>query len=418
MEATTGDTQPIDHMGLVAEMARDFADSGDIDVTLERGVARIADALGAQGASLFLLSEDGDKLVCRACTGPVDLTGLELPGDSGIVGRTVRTARTQLVQNVEADPDFWPDVDNDTGIATRSIVCAPMSVNARRLGAIELVNKTGGGHFTTNDANLLEALASAAALSVINARLTAEMVERETLRRELDLAASIQRAFLPTERAAEFPVHGHSVPARHISGDCYDIVERPDGRVWFCVADVAGKGVNAALVMAKTASLFRHLAKTAEEPGELLAALNRELCETATHGVFVTAVAGVFDPTGATARVANAGHIAGLVVGGDRAGPALEAQVQPLGIDPAALDGLRGETIDLRGRRLYVASDGVTEALADRGDPDGIANLRAAIAEAEATHAAPDARIAAAMARASPASGPPRDDLTLLTVAG
>jgi len=413
---------PFDHMGLVAEMSRDFAESRDIDTTLARGLERIAATMGARAGSVFLFDEHRSSLVCRACVGPVDLTGVALPADRGVVGRAVRDRRTQLVRDVDDDPDFSARVDEATGLRTRSVLCAPLSVRDECLGAIELVNAdTESGQFSSADARLLEALAASAALAVINARMTAEVVERERLRREVELAGAIQRAFLPGEREAAFPVHGVTHPAREISGDCYDIVCRPDGRIWFMLADIAGKGVNAALLMAKTASLFRFLAKTAEDPAALLRALNAELCETATRGLFVTMACGVLASDRGSVRFANAGHEGGLVIG---SGPepacaaSLPAQCPPLGIAPELAGDLRAETVSLAGRRLYLFSDGVVEALATAGDPSGVAVFvdRALAAEAEGLDAA--GCIARIVDAARDGTAAPRDDMTLLRVQG
>ena len=81
-----------------------------------------------------------------------------------------------------------------------------------------------------------------------------------------------------------------------MSGDFYDFFELADGRIYFGLGDVSGKGMDAALLMSKTASLFRCLGKTIHEPNILLATINRELCETAIHGMFVTMVCGLLDP--------------------------------------------------------------------------------------------------------------------------
>ncbi|NJN54268.1 MAG: SpoIIE family protein phosphatase, partial [Anaerolineae bacterium] len=121
--------------------------------------------------------------------------------------------------------------------------------------AIEIINKTSGdGLFSRNDLMLLETLTRAAGLAVHNIRLAERIVERERERHELELAAEIQRDLLPPGAAREFPVHGINIPARAVSGDFYDIILLADGRIWFSVGDVSGKGMNAALLMAKTSS--------------------------------------------------------------------------------------------------------------------------------------------------------------------
>ena len=147
-----------------------------------------------------------------------------------------------------------------------------MSVKDERIGAIELVNKAGGdGLFAETDLQVLIGLSASAALAIVNARQAEALVEQERVRRELELAAEIQRSLLPSARPEPFPVHGINMPARTVSGDFYDFFEVEDGCICFNLGDVSGKGMNAALLMAKTASLYRCLGKTVRDPGKLMA---------------------------------------------------------------------------------------------------------------------------------------------------
>src|ERR1700741_5494485 len=132
----------------------------------------------------------------------------------------------------------------------------------------------------------------------------------------------------------------------------------PDGRIWFNVGDVSGKGMNAALLMAKTSSLFRCLAKSAEHPGQLLGAINNELCETNSHGMFVTMVGGLFDPATGLLRLSNAGHEPPLLFDAERFTP-IPADAPPLGMarGSGGPDGFPKRDIDLAGGTLYGGTD-------------------------------------------------------------
>lgn len=404
-----------DDIELIAEMTHDFAASGDIEETLRRALAHIANSVGAEAASLFLIDAESGELVCHACFGPVDITSLRLAVDHGIVGRTVSENLPQIVRDVGEDPDFGGVVDAQTGFVTHSVLCAPMSVRGERLGAIELMNKRGGGFFHPADARLLKALAASAALAVINARLAAAMVEQERMRREIELAAEIQRAMLPTARPAESPLHGVNVPARSVSGDFFDILSLPGGRYAFSIGDVSGKGINAALLMAKTSSLFRCLAKTISSPGQLLAAVNQELCETGITGTFVTMVAGVYNAQTGRVVLANAGHEPPLLHRPGGGFEAVEAGCAPLGIAPDLIEGAAPErAFDLGDRCLYLFTDGMTEA----AGPDGaMLGAEGAMAMIERLAALPPlGRLDAVVAALAPAGAVLKDDLTLLLV--
>jgi len=225
------------------------------------------------------------------------------------VGNTITTNSLQMIRDVSQDKAFTGFVDVQTGFATRSILCAPLQIKGVPLGAIEVINKkSADGLFSSADAHLLVALASLAALAIHNARMTLALVEQERMKKELELAVEIQRSLLPPPPPEDFPVHGVNLPALEMSGDFYHFFELADGRVCFCLGDVSGKGMNASLLMAKTISLFNCLAKTLHQPGALLAAINEEVAETAINGMFVTMVAGIFDPEHHRVVFANAGH--------------------------------------------------------------------------------------------------------------
>ena len=402
-----------DDLDLIAEMTADFARSHDIEETLRVGLAHISTRMEAEAASLFLVEPETGDLVCRACFGPTDVTGLRLPTGQGIVWRSVLNNSTELVRDTSDDPDFASKVDDDTGFTTRSILCAPMSVRDDRLGAIELFNKKGGAPFDADDIRVIRALAASAALALINARQATAMAERQALGRELALAADIQRAMLPGEFAPEFPIHGLNMPARGVSGDFFDVLELADGKLAFAIADVSGKGMNASLLMAKTASLFRCLAKRIDSPGALLAAIDAELAETSASGMFVTMIAGTLDPVTGKVRLANAGHEPPLLCCGASL-TVIDEGLPPLGIFPELFAaGCPESEVTLDGGRIYLFTDGLTEADGNGGmlGADGVRNLLARYH----LYPAPD-RLKAIAGQVVRQGQALKDDLTMLVV--
>jgi len=397
---------------LMAEMTQDLADTLEIGSKLERALAMIAEHLHSEAGSLWLLDEQGAHIECKASVGPNPITGMRLSIDQGIIGRSIRENVCQTVLDVSKDPNFTVSVDEESGFATRSLLCAPMYFSDEPLGAIELVNKLTNpdGCFDESDIHRLQVLTSSAALAIANARMAASLVEHERVRRELELAAEIQRNLLPAPRPQPFPIYGVNIPARTVSGDFFDILPLATGRLAFCLGDVSGKGMNAAMLMAKTASLYRCLAKTIKSPGELLEALNEEICETSTRGMFVTMMAGVYEPESGTARVANAGHEPLLCRTGDGEFSSIPAAAPPLGIVP---DSRFPEVeIALQGGALYSFSDGLTEAYTDSGEQLGPEGFKTLIAKLG--HLPVDERVEAIITAVGALEL--RDDLTLLAV--
>jgi sigma-B regulation protein RsbU (phosphoserine phosphatase) len=246
-------------------------------------------------------------------------------------------------------------------------------------------------------------------------RLEQTLAERDRiageLRRELQLAREVQKSLLPRNSAPIPGIAGLNLSARAVSGDFYDYYRLPDGRTAFCLADVSGKGMHAALLMAKTASLFRCLGRGVHDPGKLLGMLNREICETSIHGMFVTMLAGVVDPVGGEVTLASAGHLPALHMGCAALIAEYPAKAPPLGISPDTV--YSGDGFGLEGGCLYLYTDGLLEAwIGDRRlEKDGLVGLLK-----EHAHLPLTERAGAIAARvAGPDSGI-EDDLTLLVI--
>ncbi|HEX6117865.1 MAG TPA: GAF domain-containing protein, partial [Dongiaceae bacterium] len=269
-----------DPLEFAAALSRSFAQTQDINATVAEALAQIVKLLRVEAGAIFLLDELQANLICRASVGPVDITGLSVPNGSGIVGRAVVEDSVQVVEHAYEDAHFFAEADRKTGFVTRSILAAPMGVGHTVIGAVEVLNKQNGKPFNAEDQNLLRVVAASSALAISNARMADRLVAQERLQREVELAAEIQRHLLPAEEDDASPICGLVRPIQEVSGDFYDHFELPDGTIAFAIGDVSGKGINASLLMAKTASLFRCLGKTVRDPARLMSILNREICET------------------------------------------------------------------------------------------------------------------------------------------
>ena len=359
------------HLELLSKMSGNLAITLNIDETIKKTLELIVQFVKAQAGSLFLLEDNSSILTCKASTGSVDLQGITLKAGEGIVGQCVASNTSRMVWNVEKDPNFFSSIDTATGFKTRSILCAPMAVNGVGIGAIELVNKASDDElFSDADLMMLKTLASAAALAINNAHMVKDLIGKERISRELEMASEMQRSLLPKHRPLPFPVCGVNLPAFEMSGDFYDFFELNDGRIYFCIGDVSGKGMDAALLMSKTASLFRCLGKTVHEPDVLLSTINCELCETTIHGMFVSMACGILDPATYDVYLANAGHEPPQIYCQDGTFLLLEASVPPLGIIPLehGEKGITCETFNIKGRTLYIFTDGVTEGKLENGN--------------------------------------------------
>ncbi len=197
------------------------------------------------------------------------------------------------------------------------------------------------------------------------------------LNRELELAREVQRSLMPRPPCECHGFQGINTSARELSGDFYDYFPSDGGHIHFCIADVSGKGMNAALLMAKVSSLFRCLGKAVGDPAALLGMLNREIVETSVRGMFVTMIGGRYHPESGLIQLANAGHLPALYQPVRGALVEFAADAPPLGVLPEA--EFMNREFNLGDGALYLYTDGMIEAR-QKGTGDlGIAGLKALI---------------------------------------
>lgn len=208
-----------------------------------------------------------------------------------------------------------------------------------------------------------------------------ELVEKERLERELEIARGIQQSMLPKEipHLPGWQIRASWQPARAVSGDFYDFFPSPDGQFGVLIADVTGKGVPAALVMAVTTTILRAVVAVETSPAAILARANELLCPVMPAHMFVTCLYMLLEPTTGAVRFANAGHSLPLKVAqGVVEEP--RATGMPLGLIPGMTYTENDFDLPL-GSGLLLHTDGVVEAHNASSEMFGTPRLRACLAE-------------------------------------
>ena len=405
---------PPDNITLINGMMQRFAASGDAIDGLRWALPHVLQSLNAEAGSLFLHRADESVLECVVCQGPVDVTGLKVPVNKGLVGRAFAEGRSELVSDAARDGAHFRAADNATGFQTLSTATAPVRLGNRKFGAIQAINRRtedGVGNFREADMSLLETLAGSLALAMSNVELTQAAIDDSLLRRDLDQAREAQAAMMPPPDAIGAAA-GRVLPARELSGDFFDYVRVGD-RLAFCQGDVAGKGITASLMMARTIALFRRLVRQNMTAVELVTAINDEL--VAVHSErFVTLALGWLDCASSIAKVVNCGHGPIMVVSNDGGEVArFDAQTAPLGITTLDATGLEPTVHDLSRSFLCLATDGITEAAAG-GRELGLNGLAGLLSRVRADSASE--RVDAVMRLFETGRLETHDDATLLVV--
>ena len=236
--------------------------------------------------------------------------------------------------------------------------------------------KNFGQIFTQDDLNAIETFSDYASVAIENSRLLKESIEKERLEKELDVAREIQRKILPL-KVPEYPnlqIASVFIPAFEVGGDYYDFFNISETKLGFVIADVSGKGISAAFIMAEIKGIFESLVKTIERPKEILVKANDILKETLDSKTFVSAAYGYFDTVEKKLVFARAGHCPlFLLRDGD------SKQIKPSGLGLGLSDSdyfeqtLEEYSIELKvNDTIVLFTDGVTEAknelLEDFGD--------------------------------------------------
>jgi len=218
-------------------------------------------------------------------------------------------------------------------------------------------------------------------VSLYRVQLELQSSRRQLARKEAELsfALEVQQALfprhLPESNGLEFSAV--CIPARGISGDYYDVMQFPDGRLVFAIADISGKGISAAILMANVQALLRTLSETGNPPAEVCRRLNHHLHEVTDASKFATFFYGEWKAAERRLTYVNAGHYSPVVLG-SLCGRQLSEGGFPLGMFPSA-EFQTGEVTLKPGDLLALYSDGLTEAVSKDGEDFGDARLQAAI---------------------------------------
>ncbi len=190
-----------------------------------------------------------------------------------------------------------------------SLVVVPLYARQEPIGVLYVLKEVSFG-FEADDVLLLRTLADQAALVLENARLFTLSLERERLKRELEIARRIQQRLLPLElpRYPGLHISARAMMAEEVGGDYYDFYARPDGRLAFAIADVSGKGISAAFYMAELKGIFQVLARESLRPVELLTRINEALSAHLESRLFVSMLVGWMDMRTFRVHLARAGH--------------------------------------------------------------------------------------------------------------
>ena len=412
----------MDDYRLLLEISREISQSFDLQDVVSHLLGSVRTVVEYDAAGIFVLRRNvpfgpaiGSNVIAAMATVGFDHIA---DGDDpmmrsgkGIVGHVIGSGQAVVAPDVSRNPHYI-----EGRPTTRSEIAVPIVTNSEVIGALNLESDRLEA-YSPADAERLQAFAVAAAIAIEKAMLHRQLVEKHLIEQQLRTAREVQASLLPAEPPVidGFDIAGLNLPAWDIGGDYYDYLRLAGGRLGLVIADVSGKGVPAALLMATFRAALRAEARKDQSIPSVIAQVHETLVESMDSSRYVTAVYGVLDPRAGTFSYVNCGHNPPII---RRAGGAHE--LLPTG--RRAIGMLGHQVVDVAtvrleaGDALLLYTDGVAE-VTDAWDREfGVDRVMRALGEAASRPARKIIEALVAATRAHARGGHYGDDFTLVVV--
>ena len=356
---------------ILANISREFSSILDLNELLGKIASTMRDLINYDAFSILAVDHSAKALRHLFSIRYDQRVNIDnVPLGKGITGAAAESREVVRVHDTAKDPRYiasHPDI--------RSEIAVPLIAQDRVIGIMDLESDRVG-YFSDDHVRTLALLAPQVAISLENARLYAEIAQREkAMEEDLQAARELQRVLIP-DAAPDIEGIDAAVklrPAREISGDIYDIFEHRDGQTVIAVGDVSGKGAAAALYGGLMSGLLRTLAPRRRRPAELMKALNDALIARKVEARYVTLGVLLWDPSTRRIVMANAGALPPMIC---RGAEILKLRVEgvPLGL----LDSREYEESTFQaesGDVIVLYSDGITDHMSASGAEFGRGRL-------------------------------------------
>lgn len=375
-------TQKVKRLSTLIEVNALISSSLEIDTILENVMTISKKVMNAAASSLMRVDEKTNELIYQVAQGSVGeklKQIVRLKMGQGIAGTVAEEGKPLLLEDAYTHPKFYRGNDEATGYRTKSMITVPLKIGDRVTGVAQVINRLDGKPFDQDDLELFLALSSIAAIALENARMHQQILEKQRLVKDMEFARTVQESFLP-QKAPEvqsYRFSAHYTPALEVGGDFYDFIHLDKNRTGIVIGDVSGKGVPAALYMAKLGSDMRTLAFTEPSPAAALMKLNDLLAERSRRGMFATLLYIELDAASGSMILSNAGHLPPIIKKADGSLVKLAAAGgAPLGMMPGMQYGQETAKLE-RGDTVILYTDGIIEAMNAREELYGYERFEA-----------------------------------------
>lgn len=372
MPKTMAGLSTIDKLRMLLDITKTISRSLDLDEVLNLVMDTLDSLIPYDAAGIYLVKcsrplmewEGQPDETCVFHTQAVrgydidDLQELHLKMGEGLIGHVAVTGKPYVSHDVRKDPRYI-----NARPRTNSEMVAPIISNNEVIGVFDLESDDVDA-YSNDDLEVLLLLASQVAIIIEKVMLHEQLIEKQRLQTQLEVARQVQLELLPARdpQLDGFDISAYNFPTEEVSGDYYDWVRIYDDQIGIVIADVSGKGVPAALLMAFLRASLRAATHIGYSPHISMTKVNYLLWESIERNQFVTAFYGILDATNRTLAYSNAGHSPALLMSADGTARFEERGGVPLGMFRDSRYYEYFETLE-PGQALVLYTDGVTEAM-------------------------------------------------------
>ena len=368
----------IDKLRMLLDITNKISRSLDLQEVLNLVMDTLDSLIPYDAAGIFVVQCVDKELVAQGeepCTFKAEavrgydideLQDLHLKLGEGFIGSVALSGEPLISHDVRTDPVYVNARDK-----TRSEMVAPIISNDEVIGVFDLESDELNA-YSDDDLDVLNLLASQVAIIIEKVMLHEQMIEKKRLEGQLEVARQVQLELLPPSdpELEGFDISAYNFPTEEVSGDYYDWVRIYDDQIGLVIADVAGKGIPAALLMVFLRASLRSATHVGYATHISMTKVNYLLWESIERNQFITAFYGILDASTRTLSYSNAGHNPPLLVSADGQPSFIERGEQPLGMFRETRYHEYYHSFK-PGEILVLYTDGVTEALSPAGEEFG-----------------------------------------------
>ena len=354
----------VEELSILNDIATAITSTQSLEQIIELIVKKCVKYLKVEQGAVMLLDEKDQQNPFHTMIRRQDSVTNLLPYrlDAQLTGWMLKNKNPLLINDFEKDIRF--KFVSDKSFPVNTLLSVPIQLKGKMIGLITVFNKRVSTGFTSDDQRLLGIIAAQSAHVIEHARLYQEEQALRHLQEEMHLAYEIQSDLLPKSQPGikGYQIAGKSIPAKDVGGDYYDFISIDDNRLAFCVGDISGKGIPAALLMANLQATLRGQTALDRPCKDLISFTNNMLYHSTAPNKFATLFYGILNSSTHEIIYCNAGHNDPYLIAANKDIIKLSAGGIVVGIMPKV--PFEEASVNINpGELLFLFSDGITEAM-------------------------------------------------------